>query len=1746
MADSTSVSGNLSGDLGQPDTGPPPESGNPPSDSSNIPSELHVHSPNLLYPNELNVHTTTAELSATPLNRIISRDGTHHLERIRIPVFAWDKMKYQQWDAAFTSCVDQAPLTAQFKMLRLESCLRGEAAETIKGLGYSKEAYDAARARLARKYGGSQRQVQSHLEELKKLKPLQQGNAKDLEAFADVLERAVICLKENGRQMDLDAGTLYTIVLEKIPEQLLSQYYRWLREHQRNESMETLKDWISQEAEYQVQAAEIKHGFPRVRQDKFNGHDTRGGRSYHGNRVDGGDKRNKKCAVCGEIHPIWRCSAFKVKSADEKWRLAKKFGLCYRCLGDDHLGNACRRSKSCNIGGCKENHHYLLHQDKSSLPMTKTKEEESKEKENKEEDRKDTGRGCDTEGDRQSKSYGATQGQETQVIALRTVPVILKNGDRKIHVNCLLDEGSDTTCVNEDVVEALGLQGSKTKIEVKVANDETVSFMSSNFLIGLESVDGRVDTKITAQTSKKICGGMKPVNWIKLKHNWEHLSKIHFPKLAPGRSIDILLGADHHELMYSMKEIPGKSDQPSARLCPLGWTAVGKVEATARMDQHHTGFHHIYRANGEGVAVGNQREEDHNLNDMLKRFWDLESIGVAPVSTRTAEMSPNEKLAWKKVSESVTFHDGYYQVAVPWKKEKPSLPNNAELAKRRLRSTERKLAKDPEVAAAYQRVINEYLEKKYIRRVPPEEPKPECEWLLPHFPVVRPEKETTKVRIVFDGSSVCDGKSLNTEALPGPKLQSDITDILIKFRKEPVALAGDISQMYHQLVLRPEDRPLHRFLWRNLDPGKEPEVYEFLRFIFGGCYCPFCAQYTWQKHAEDHRDEYPLAAAAVQKNCYMDDLMPSVENISTAKDMRQQLTELGDRANFHVRKWISNRREILEDIPDSDRASEINLEKNELPVTKTLGVSWTATDDQFLFHYTPPSDQFQYTKRNVLRSTATIFDPMGFLAPFVVRAKLLMQQAWVQALDWDEPLTDELQEAWRRWFGELVTLHQTKIPRCLKEAPMVTSTEIHAFSDASEKAYAAAVYARYEYIDGSFSSRLVAAKTRLAPLKTISVPRLELMSAVISLRLSKQVCQALDVQLRKVNFWIDSMTVGYWIRGQSRNYKPFVAHRIGEIHQDTNPTQWRHVPTATNPADYGTRGLTVAELNNNDCWWNGPKFLRGPREQWPEMKFETAASEAYDEVKPEGRNNKTSFMASTEHDEEQKEEWRLNPTHFSKWYRNPLTTRLEFGRSLVRVRGWVQRFIKNCRKSKEDRIFGQLKPEELKQVEEEIIREAQIEAYRQEFEALTNGKSLPKQSSILNLSPIMYKGLLRSNTRLRYSEELTDSVKYPIILPKRHPVTQLIVKYHHETEGHEMGVNFTLNHLRERYMVVNGRELVKRTIKACAECKRRFRGKAASQQMAPLPKIRLELTMQPFTNCSVDFAGPFFTKQGRGRARIKRYLCLFLCLQTHCCHLEMVWSLESEGFLQALTRMAARRGWPRDMVSDNGTNFVGGNNELRELVNQIDKEKVESLTSNKGVNWHWNPPASPHFGGVFERMIKAAKRAINAILRNAEVNDEELETTIIGVESLINSRPLTRVSGDPNDEPVLTPNHFLIGKMGGDLAPESVDYTKFNPKKRWRRVQELIRQTWQRWMREYLTTIGSRSKWCEQQENVKKDDVVLVIDPGVARRNWKLGIIENVYPGKDDLVRVVDVKEGDKVYRRSIGRISPLEFGTTN
>lgn len=317
--------------------------------------------------------------------------------------------------------------------------------------------------------------------------------------------------------------------------------------------------------------------------------------------------------------------------------------------------------------------------------------------------------------------------------------------------------------------------------------------------------------------------------------------------------------------------------------------------------------------------------------------------------------------------------------------------------------------------------------------------------------------------------------------------------------------------------------------------------------------------------------------------------------------------------------------------------------------------------------------------------------------------------------------------------------------------------------------------------------------------------------------------------------------------------------------------------------------------------------------------------------------------------------------------------------------------------------------------------------------------------------------------------------------------------------------------------------------------------KAADQIMAPLPDVRIRQPLRAFAHVSVDYGGPFITVQGRGKRRQKRWLCLFTCLSSRAVHLEMAYGLDTDSFLRCFVRMTSRRGYPLTIVSDRGTNFIGADRELRELVDGLDQNRIQDQTVDKGVKWSFNPPLAPHFGGVHEVMIKAAKKAIRAILRNADVNDEELTTAFVGVEALMNSRPLTYQSADPRDATPLTPNHFLHGQMGGVSAPESVDEVEFSPRNRWRRVQELISHFWKRWMKEWLPLLNARQKWTEIKPDLKIGDIVLAISPDCPRAHWPLGRVLEVFPGQDGHVRVVKIQIGQNTVLRPVSKCVLLD-----
>lgn len=453
----------------------------------------------------------------------------------------------------------------------------------------------------------------------------------------------------------------------------------------------------------------------------------------------------------------------------------------------------------------------------------------------------------------------------TGFVGLRTVPVILKNGDRSLTVNALLDDASTKTYINTDVAAELDLKGKTEKVTVNVLNGQVETFETRPVNLELQSVNGNVSTNVSAFTANRVTGSMTVVDWYKYKKQWPHLKNIDFQRCAARPIVDILIGIDCADLHYAFEEVRGRPGEPVARLTPLGWTCIGNPGPT---------YKPVLQTNFACTYFVRDVSEIEKLNENLGKFWEIESV---PTTQNPPIVRIEEQLALNKVKQSFTFESQMYRVGIPWKNDDPVLPNNYKMAFQRLENTEKRLKRTPEVGKAYTDCLERYIVKGYVVKVPADNHS-NSKWFLPHFPVLRPDKDTTKTRIVFDAAAKFEGVALNDRIYQGPKLQRDLFDVLLRFRRYPIAVVCDIEEMYLRIGIAHADKPYHRFLWRGMDQSRSPDVYEFDRVVFGVNSSPFQAQFVLQQHARQYQCEFPKASETVLKSTYMDDSMDSVSN----------------------------------------------------------------------------------------------------------------------------------------------------------------------------------------------------------------------------------------------------------------------------------------------------------------------------------------------------------------------------------------------------------------------------------------------------------------------------------------------------------------------------------------------------------------------------------------------------------------------------------------------------------------------------------------------------------------------------------------------------------------------------------------------------------------------------------------------------------------------------------------------------
>ncbi|XP_025265579.1 uncharacterized protein LOC112638301 [Camponotus floridanus] len=736
--------------------------------------------------------------------------------------------------------------------------------------------------------------------------------------------------------------------------------------------------------------------------------------------------------------------------------------------------------------------------------------------------------------------------------------------------------------------------------------------------------------------------------------------------------------------------------------------------------------------------------------------------------------------------------------------------------------------------------------------------------------------------------------------------------------------------------------------------------------------------------------------------------------------------------------------------------------------------------------------------------------------------KIWIQAAWLRGVEWDDPLPEDDAHQWRGWQSELPHLGNIRIPRWLKSEPTDSNPEIHGFADASEKAFAAVVYLLTRDKDNQVQVSLLSAKTKVAPLKQVSLPRLELCAATLLTRLVVHIRLALDALATPTHLWTDSTVVLGWIRDHPASWKTYVANRVSEIQTTLPDVAWHHTPGVDNPADCASRGLSPSELKGHPLWWNGPRWLQGDPEQWPLGPLST-----HDVDLPERRLGVHQTTAADDSIDEPE-----------------LLTQYSELHHLLRITAWCRRWLR-LRKTKGIEPGGSsnlpapvLLPSELDEALAGWIRVVQAINFKKELKFVHKAAPLPKKSTLAKLGPFLdSKGILRVGGRLS-NAAMTREAKHPTLLPSASHLTQLLIKATHLRTLHG-GVQLTLAALRQEYWVLRGRALVKSFIHRCLPCVR-WRAATPQPPMGNLPAARV-IPSRPFLHTGVDYAGPVWlrTSKSRGHRAYKSFLVIFVCLSCRAVHLDVASDYTSNAFLAALRRFISRRGLCKVLYSDRGTNFVGADNELRALFFASSKEgrHIRTHLADERIEWCFNPPAAPHFGGLWEAAVKSVKHHLRRVIGDVKLTYEEMATLLAQIESCLNSRPLQAMSDDPEDLEALTPGHFLVGTALNAIPTLSLTEEPKSLLTRWKLLDQMRDSFWNRWSQEYLHSLTHRPKWFKADEEVRIGRLCLLRSEISPPNKWPLARIESVYPGGDGHTRVVRVRTSAGNFTRPVTKL---------
>ncbi|XP_030761095.1 uncharacterized protein LOC115886162 [Sitophilus oryzae] len=1601
---------------------------------------------------------------------VAARDSVFHtnvkLPPIQVPKFSGDYETWLEFRETFESLIHtNESLTGIQKFHYLKVSLAGNAAEVVSSLEFSANNYAVAWDLLCDRYNNSRLLVQNHIKVIFNIQAFSKESSKTLRNIIDTLSKHLKALKQLNQPAEHWDTLIIYIVTSKLDTGTIRDWEEYISKLD-VPKLSDLKSFLKSKADL-LETIELKGSDTRYKSNKINSskvllnNDTDENinsqvlvSNTHANAHDSNDNKII-CVFCKrENHFIRNCADFLKLSPTDRVEQVKRLRLCLNCLRFGHKNTECRLS---NCRKCNGRHNTLIH---ISI-------------------RNNTQNNTGTSTTLSSYNLGS--------VLLSTALIQVEDQNNKTYiVRAILDSGSQSNFISMDLCKRLKLKTSETVMSVAGINN-AISEVNKKCELKINSQHSPFNAIITCFVIKHISGLMPStpvdIKSLKLPDNIL-LADASFDKPGP---VDILIGAS---LFWELLQIgPFKlgSNLPVLQKTVFGWIVSGTIGLQNQNNK-------IYCNLAKNIDVQTQ----------LTKFWELEEFGVQKHWSREEELCEQH-------FKATTTRDptGRFIVSIPLKDSLEKLGESKTQAEKRFLALERKMARNPDFKNEYVKFMREYEALGHMRKISGVN-EPLISYFMPHHGVFKQDSLTTRLRVVFDCSApTTTGVSMNNLQMVGPTIQSDLLSILLRFRTYTFVIAADIAKMYRQILVKPDQRSLQRIIWR--ENSSDPlNTYELLTVTYGTSSAAFLAVRCLAQLAIECENDYPLCSDIIKNDFYVDDALFGADSVEQLSEISIQISKILRSGGFDLRKWHSNSQEVVQNVT-SDTKSNISVIKiGTDETTKTLGLAWSNANDVLTYDIGLISKTGRVTKRVILSCIGQIFDPLGLLSPCVITVKILLQKLWLEKLAWDEAVSCSIHSTWLKFRDEINSLNDIRIIRhAICNNPKFI--EMHCFSDASQDAYGSCIYVRSRDQDGNIQVHLFCAKTKVAPLKVITIPRLELCGALLSARLAKKIMSSLKRTVDNIIFWTDSSIVLGWLKTSPSHLKTFVANRISEIQETTGNWTWRHVSTKHNPADILSRGVSPSELLDHSLWWHGPEWLAQHEHRWPISNIDLVD---LPELKSQAlKTYKLTLL--------------IDANRFSSLIR------------LKRSCAYVFRFIQNCKRV--DRMTGMLTVVELHNSYSFLLKLSQLETFSDEINLLSEGHNINHNSKLFNLNPFIdANGLLRVGGRLENSAFHQDK-KHPIIISAKTQLCKLIFKHEHVKMLHA-GPQHLLSNIREHLWPIGGRNLAKHTVRSCVTCFR-FKPTYITPLMGNLPQKRLEMNY-PFQVCGVDYAGPFSIKdrKGRGAKTSKCYLALFVCFSTKAVHLELVSDLTTNSFICSLKRFISRRGKPVRIYSDNGTNLVGAYAELRQLQDFFNNNKtaISDNCSNDGIEWRFIPVNSPHFGGLWEAGVKSSKSHLKRVIGNTILTFEELCTVFAQIEAVLNSRPISPLTCDPNDLNPLTPAHFLIGRTL--LSPPEADLmaVPVGRLNRYQLLEQMRQNFWSRWSKEYVSELQQRMKWRETCSEASIGSIVLIKEDNQPPLRWKMGRITALHPGKDGISRVVTIQTANGTIKRACRKICPL------